>query len=107
MNGAMKNQLVCMDKMIALGMDLKSVINASSWRTAQIINRPELGHLTVGAEADIAILSMRTGKFGLFDTRGAKIETDKKLECQMTIRAGRIVYDLNGIANPLVVPRSR
>ena len=105
MNGAMKDQLTCMDKMIALGMDLKSVINASTWKTAQIINRTELGHLTVGAEADIAILSIRTGKFGLFDTRGAKIETDKKLECQMTIRAGRIVYDLNGIANPLVVPR--
>jgi dihydroorotase len=38
---------------------------------------------------------MRTGKFGLFDYKGYKIETDKKLECEMTIRAGKIVYDLN------------
>ena len=107
MNSAMKDQLTCMDKMMALGMDFKNVINASTWKPAQIIKRHELGHLTVGAEADIAILSIRTGKFGLFDTRGARIETDKKLECQMTVKAGRIVYDLNGIANPIVAPRTR
>ena len=101
MNAAMKDQLNCMDKMMALGMDLKGVIEASTWKPAQMIKRTELGHLTVGAEADIAILSIRTGKFGLFDTRAVKIETDKKLECQMTIRAGRIVYDLNGIATPI------
>ena len=107
LNGSMKNILICMDKMHALGMDLKSVINAVTWNPAQIIKHTELGHLTVGAEADIAILEMRTGKFGLFDGRGFKTETDKKLECQMTIRAGRIIYDLNGIANPIVVPVSR
>ena len=107
MNGSMKNILICMDKMMALGMDLKGVINATTWNPAQIIKRTDLGHLSVGAEADIAIFGMRTGKFGLFDGRGEKMETDKKLECEMTVRAGRIVYDLNGIANPLVVPRSR
>jgi dihydroorotase len=107
MNAAMKDMLTCMDKMLALGMDLKSVIEASTWKPAQIIKRTELGHLSVGSEADIAIFTMRTGKFGLFDTRGAKIETDKKLECEMTIRAGSIVWDLNGIANPIVVPRNR
>ena len=106
-NAAMKDLLTCMDKFLALGMDLKSVINAGTWKPAQVIKRTDLGHLSVGSEADIAILSMRTGKFGLFDIRGEKIETDKKLECQMTIRAGRIVWDLNGIANPIVLPRNR
>ena len=105
MNAAMKDQLTCMDKFLALGMDLKSVISASTWQPAQMIKRPDLGHLSVGGEADIAIFSMRTGKFGLFDPRGNKIEADKKLECEMTIRAGRIVYDLNGIAVPIVAPR--
>ena len=105
MNAAMKDLLTCMDKFMALGMDLKSVINATTWKPAQVINRTELGHLSVGSEADIAILSIRTGKFGLFDPRGVKVETDKKLECEMTIRAGRIVYDLNGIAVPLIAPR--
>jgi dihydroorotase len=92
---------------MAMGMDLQSVIKASTWKPAQIIKREELGSLSVGSEADIAILNIRKGKFGLFDYTGYKIETDKKLECEMTIRAGRIVYDLNGIANPIFVARRR
>jgi dihydroorotase len=101
MNGAMKDMLLCMTKLMAIGMDLQSVIKASTWTPAQVIKRPELGNLSVGAPADIAILGIRTGKFGLFDLTGYKLETDKKLECEMTIRAGRIVYDLNGIADPI------
>lgn len=107
MNNAMKDMLTTMNKFLAMGMELQGVIKASTWKPAQIIQREELGHLTVGSEADIAILNMRTGKFGLFDYTGHKLETDKKLECEMTIRAGRIVYDLNGIAKPVVVARRR
>ena len=103
MNGAMKDMLTTMSKFLAMGMDLKSVINASTWKPAQIINRKELGNLSVGSEADIAILNIRKGKFGLFDYTGYKIEADKKLECEMTVRAGKIVYDLNGIANPVTL----
>jgi len=88
-------------------MDFKSVINASTWKAAQAIKHTELGHLSVGSEADIAILSIRTGKFGIFDYLGNKIETDKRLECQMTIRAGNIVYDMNGIATPAKLVRGR
>lgn len=104
MNGAMKDMLNTMSKFLALGMDLKSVINASTWKPAQIIKREELGNLSPGTEADIAILNFRTGKFGLFDYTGYKIETDKKFDCEMTIRAGKIVYDLNGIATPVFLP---
>jgi dihydroorotase len=107
MNGATKDMLTTMDKFLAMGMDLPSVIKVSTWKPAQIIKHEELGHLTVGSEADIAILNFRTGKFGLFDYTGYKLETDKKFECQMTIRAGRIVYDLNGIAKPIVLARRR
>jgi len=107
MNGAMKDMLTTMSKFMAMGMDLHSVIDASTWKPAKIIQREELGNLSVGSEADIAILSIREGKFGLFDYTGAKLETDKKLECEMTIRAGKIVYDLNGIANPIFLTRTR
>jgi len=103
MNGAMKDMLTTMSKFLALGMDLNSVINTSTWYPARIINRKELGSLSVGSEADIAILNIRKGKFGLFDYTGYKIQADKKLECEMTIRAGKIVYDLNGIANPITL----
>ncbi len=101
MNGAMKDMLLCMSKLMAIGMDLNSVIKASTWTPAQVIKRTELGNLSVGSVADVAILGIRAGKFGLFDLTGAKVETDKKFECEMTIRAGRIVYDLNGIADPI------
>jgi len=103
MNGAMKDMLTTMSKFMAMGMDLQSVINISTWSPAQVINRKELGNLSVGTEADIAILRIREGKFGLFDYTGYKLETNKKLECEMTIRAGKIVYDLNGIANPVTL----
>lgn len=105
MNNAMKDMLTTMSKFLAMGMDLKSVVTASTWNPAKIIKREELGHLSIGSEADVAILNIREGRFGLFDYTGYKIETNKRLECEMTIRNGRIVYDFNGIANPVTVPR--
>ncbi len=103
MNAAMKDILTTMSKFLAMGMDIQSVIKATTSEPARVIKREELGNLTVGSDADIAILNLRKGNFGLFDYTGYKIETDKKLECEMTIRAGKIVYDLNGIANPVTL----
>ncbi|AKD58220.1 amidohydrolase/deacetylase family metallohydrolase [Spirosoma radiotolerans] len=117
MNNAMKDMLNVMSKFMAMGMDLPSVIKASTWSSAQAIKRPQLGHLTEGAVADVAILNLENGRFlardvtpfGFFDYTGYKVEGKQKLSCEMTIRNGKIVYDLNGIANPVVVtqrPRS-
>lgn len=111
MNNAMKDMLNVMSKFMAMGMDLPSVIKASTWNSAQAIKRPELGSLSVGSVADVAILNLHEGKFevrdtgmfGFFDYTGHKIEGKQKLECEMTVRKGRIVYDLNGIANPVIV----
>jgi dihydroorotase len=104
MNNAMKDMLTTMSKFMAMGMDLKSVITASTWNPAKQIKHEELGNLSVGSGADIAILNVREGKFGLFDYTGYKIPADKRLECEMTIRDGKIVYDFNGIATPVIVP---
>lgn len=103
MNNAMKDELNVMSKFLNMGMDLKSIIQAATWSPAREIKREDLGNLSVGSDADIAILNLREGKFGFFDYIGYKIEGNKKLECEMTIRGGKIVYDLNGIANPIVV----
>jgi len=107
MNAAMKDLLTTMSKFLAMGMDLQSVIKATTSEPARVIKREELGNLSVGADADITVLNLRQGKFGLFDHTGYKLETDRKFECEMTIRAGRIVYDLNGIANPVIVSGRR
>ena len=103
MNLAMKDMLQVMSKFLALGMDLQSVIKASTWNPAKEIKREDLGHLSPGAIADIAILSVREGNFGFYDYTGYKIEGAQKLECEMTIKGGKIVYDLNGIATPVIV----
>lgn len=106
MNNAMKDQMSVMSKFLNMGMPLEAVIKASTWSPAQVIQRTDLGHLSAGAEADITIFSLRTGKFGFFDHTGYKVEGDKKFECEVTLRAGRIVYDLNGTASPVYPPRN-
>ncbi|WP_345269846.1 amidohydrolase/deacetylase family metallohydrolase [Nibrella viscosa] len=103
MNGSMKDMLSVMSKFLGMGMDLPAVIRASTWIPAQVIHRENLGHLSVGAIADVAILNLRDGKFGFYDKTGYKVDGKKKFECEMTIKGGKIVYDLNGIANPIVL----
>jgi dihydroorotase len=103
MNNAMKDMLSVMSKFLVMGMELQPVVEASTWKPAQVIQREELGHLSEGAIADVAILNVRKGDFGFFDYTGYKIEGEQKLESEMTIKGGKIVYDLNGIANPVVL----
>ena len=105
MNDAMKDMLTCMTKFLAMGMSLHDVIQASTSNPAKEIKHEELGNLSVGSDADIAVLSIREGKFGLFDFAGYRVETNKKLECELTVRAGKIVYDLNGITSPIYPPK--
>ncbi len=85
-----------------MGMPFREVIKASTWNPAQQIKRPELGNLSVGSEADVAIFTLRKGNFGYY-ARDGKIAGKDRLETEMTIRAGRIVYNLNAIAEPNVI----
>jgi dihydroorotase len=91
---------VTMSKFLALGMPLPEVIYRATHRPAEIIRRPELGHLGVGAAADVAVLALRQGSFGFVDSGGARLQAQAKLECQMTLRDGRIVWDQNGLGRP-------
>jgi dihydroorotase len=101
MNSGMKDILNTMSKLLNLGMPLKDVVRANSVKAASVIKRDDLGHLGVGAEADIAVLGLRRGKFGFIDTGGGKMNGDQKLECELTVKAGRVMWDLNGISAPL------
>jgi dihydroorotase len=100
-NAFMKDMLNVMSKFLTMGMSLQRVINASTWSPAKAIKREDLGNLSAGAIADVTILSIRKGIFGYYETSGYKMEGKQKLECEMTIKGGRIVYDLNGIAKPI------
>lgn len=98
MNGAMKDELNVLSTFLAMGLDIPEVIARSTWAPAQAISREELGNLSVGAIADVAVLGVREGKFGFKDIDGNRQEGKQKLECEMTIKGGKIVYDLNALA---------
>ncbi len=98
MNGGMKDMLNVMSKLLNCGLTLNEVITTSTWNPAQFINRPELGNLSAGSPADVAVFSLDKGTFGFIDVDGKKITGDKKLTCQLTVRDGRVVWDLNGMA---------
>ena len=48
-----------------------------------------------------AVLNLRRGTFGFIDTQGGKLVGDQKLECELTVRGGQVVWDLNGISRPM------
>jgi len=98
MNAAMKDLCNVLSKFMAMGMTLEEVISRATWIPAKVINRPDLGHLSVGAEADIAVLNLREGDFGYIDVRRKRMNSNQKLEAELTLRAGRIMWDLNGIS---------
>lgn len=100
-NGAMKDQMNVLSIFLSMGMKISELIKASTWTPAQVIQREELGNLSVGSVADIAIISMRNGNFGFRDVAGNRYSGKQKFECEMTIRDGKIVYDLNAIAGNL------
>jgi dihydroorotase len=101
MNAGMKDQLNVMSKFLNMGMDLQQIIRASTWTPAQVIQREELGSLSVGSGADVAIFSLQKGKFGFIDSSGFRLDGTQKLQCELTIRDGKVVYDYNGISRPL------
>jgi dihydroorotase len=97
MNAGMKDMLNLMDKFLAMGMPLDDVILKSTWNPAKEIQKTELGHLTPGAIADVAVLRLETGKFGFVDMNGARLDGNQKLICELTVLNGKVVYDLNGL----------
>src|SRR5215831_2107433 len=100
MNSGMKDMLNLMSKFLALGMSVDDVVQRSTWNPAREIGHEELGHLSIGAPADIAVLRLEKGSFGFVDTYGARLPGTQKLTCELTLRDGKAVYDLNGITRP-------
>jgi dihydroorotase len=97
MNAGMKDMLNVMEKFLAMGVSVDEVIRRSTWNPAREIQHEELGNLSAGAPADVAVLSLETGRFGFTDMYGARLQGTQKLVCEITVRNGKVVYDLNGL----------
>ena len=87
-----------MSKFLAMGVPLQDLIRRSTVNPAQEIHRPDLGTLSVGKEADIAVLEQLNGHFSYIDCGLARMDGKGKLIARMTVRAGRIVYDPSGLS---------
>jgi len=100
MNSGMKDMLNVMDKFLAMGLSLDDVIVRSTWNPAKEIRHEELGHLSPGAIADVTVLRVEKGTFGFTDMYGARLKGTQKLDAELTLRDGKVVYDLNGLTRP-------
>lgn len=87
-----------MTKLLALGMELPDIVKRSTWDPAQAIGHPELGNLGQTVPADIAVLNVTEGEFGLVDngTGNRVFKTDKRIVCEITVKNGQVVWDKNG-----------
>lgn len=95
MNAGMQDMVTTMSKCLAMGMPLVEVIRASTWRPAQVIHREELGHLTVGAVADVTALKVQDGEFMYADAFGGRFAGKQRLSAEVTLRGGRVVWNAN------------
>jgi dihydroorotase len=87
-----------MSKFLAMGVPLDDVIRRSTVNPANEIRRPQLGTLSVGADADMAVLELMKGHFSYIDSGVAKMDANVRLAARMTIRGGRILYDPSGLS---------
>ena len=100
MNAGMKDMNNVMSKFLVMGQSLKDVVAESTWNPAREIKREDLGHLSVGAIADVTVLRVARGDFGYTDMYGARLKGNQKIVSELTLKDGKVVYDLNGITRP-------
>ncbi len=87
-----------MSKFLAMGVPLEEIIRRSTVNPAKEIRRQELGTLSVGREADVALLEVLHGHFGYIDDGWARMDGNVKVVARMTVRGGRILYDPSGLS---------
>ncbi len=98
MNGAMMDITTVISKFLALGMSLAEAIKETTVNPARLIGHPELGTLTVGGIADIAVFNLMAGEFGYYDSGGGKLQGKQRLITELTLKDGKIVWDWNARA---------
>lgn len=96
MNDAMMDMTNVMSKFLALGLPLEEVIRESTINPAREIGHPELGHLSVGAVADVCALNLVEGDFGFLDVHGGRLAGRQRLRCELTLLGGEVMWDWNG-----------
>jgi len=94
------NLAASMSIFLNLGLTPEQIIERVTSNAARALKRPELGNLTEGNVADIAVLEVQEGKFGFLDAGHARLEGTGRFHCVMTVRNGMIVWDSEGLSLP-------
>lgn len=92
------NMITTMSKFLNIGLTLEQVIERSTVNPAKAIRRPELGTLSEGSAADIAVLELEKGNFAFLDSGRGKLIGDKRLRCVLTVKDGKVVWDTEGLS---------
>src|SRR5215207_11007778 len=100
LNGPVIDMATTMSKVLTMGVPLTEVIARSTVAPARKIGHPELGTLSPGAGADVAVLALDEGEFGFVDCGQTRFESNQRLRCVLTLRAGEIVYNPLGLGLP-------
>ncbi len=100
MNSGMKDMTNVMSKFLSIGVPLQKVIALSTSAPAKSIRRPDLGHLGVGAAADVALLRTESGHYSFVDTHKTRMDGKQRIFCEMTIRDGFMQFEREGKSHP-------
>jgi dihydroorotase len=98
LSGGMKDMANVMSKFLALGMPPAEIVRRATWNAARAVRQDALGHLSVGATADVAVWRLEKGNFGFVDGPGTRISATQRFVTEATLRAGKVTYDLNGVS---------
>jgi dihydroorotase len=91
--GPVFDLVTTMSKFLNLGMSLQDVLLRTTVKPAELLGlSQDIGHLGVGAIADIAILDMQQGAFEFIDTDKNVLHGQQRIVAVSTLRAGRVCY---------------
>ncbi len=83
-----------MSKLLHFGLPLDEVIRRATAAPAKILGyEGTVGTLRPGANADLALIELRDGRFELTDSDGDTITARRRLITRTTIKDGRITYE--------------
>jgi dihydroorotase len=89
-NGPVYDMPTTMMKLMAAGMSFDDVLERVTIAPAKVVNRVErLGTLAVGAPADVAVLALEEGDFGLVDSQKNVKRVKQRIAARATICRGK------------------
>ncbi|MEM2001704.1 MAG: amidohydrolase family protein, partial [Candidatus Methanomethylicaceae archaeon] len=92
-HGPAYDLITTINKFIALGVPLFTVIRAVTWNPALVLGVYEyIGSLQPNYLADITVLKIKDGEFYLYDTIGEKILVEKFYIPIATIKEGQLLW---------------